>query len=426
MFKKASSAHRLFDSTACEELADSLYEIGKDLASRKDHDLAAKWLERSLDVLSEQDLEHLSDDASELKMATLHLLVKSLLAMHTDEAKKKAHDLVSLMENDYTDKMAVSLLKLQLLSTDQAPDPEACCNILLRMIRSIVLTRENFKTLMHHLHKLRKLSPKFTSKALDELLSLRLLASGKEEWIERATIMRIWIVTSEDNGDETIADLTELLDSIMRSTKNPFNASATHAAQTLIWKQIETAFEAQKYNTAQAWCRLALHNLFAKGGEFNKAKICRKLMLCALSDHDFAAAREAFFAMPESGQDAAESQYLMYKLALRSADAELAGSSLEKLCKCSGKDATLVYACVLEAMQTGEKQQAVSALKKVLDICEYSAAKGVHLPALLRCTIRLLKSELDVDTNRRDVVMEELCRAFRAGKELSCIHIAIR
>lgn len=425
MFKKASSARPLFDSAACEEFADTLYEIGKDLASRKQHDLATKWLERALDVLSEQDLEHLSDDASELKVATMHLLVKSLLAMDKDESKNKAHDLVSLMETDYADKMVVSLLKLELLTSNQCPDPEAYFNVLLRMIRSIVLTQENFKTLMHHLHKLRKLNANITCKALDELLSLRLLANRKAEWIERATITRIWITASQDTGDEAITELTALLDSVLRGINNPFSASATHASQTLIWKKTETSLEAKQYNTAHSWCRLALHPLFDKGGEFNKAKICRKLMLCALSEQNFATAREAFFSMSESGQAAPESQYLMYKLSLRSGDIELATSSLERLCKGSEKDATLLYACVLEAMQTGEKQQVIAALKKVLDKYDSGAPKGVHLPALLRCTIRLLRSELDVETIRHNEVMEELCTAFQAGKGNGCILVTI-
>lgn len=423
MFKKAEAVHHLFRSDACEEFADTLYEIGKDLVSGKQHELAAKWLGRALDVLSERDLEHLSDDASELKMAAMHLCVKSLLAMCTDEAKKSAADLVGLMEKDYGEKMVVSLLKLELLSSGQSPDPEAYFTVLMRMIRSIVLTRENFKTLMHHLHKLRKLSPKLTCKALDELLAFRLVENGKEEWIECATIMRIWITTSQGkrSSDEAINELTEVLDCVKRSIKNPFNGPAAHAAQTLIWKHIEAAIEGNQHDDAQRWCQLALHPVFEKCGEFNRSKLHRKIIICALADGNFAIARQAFFSIPESGQKAPETQYLMYKLALRSGDGELAASSLEAVCKSSDKDVTLLYACVLEAMQSGEKQQAVAALKKVLEKYDYDAPKGVHLPALLRCVIRLLKGELDAADAReeirpRDMLILELRRAFEAGK----------
>lgn len=43
-----------------------------------------------------------------------------------------------------------------------------------------------------------------------------------------------------------------------------------------------------------------------------------------------------------------------------------------------------MYACVLEAQQTGEQTQMVVSLQRVLAKYEYSAPNGVHLPALLR------------------------------------------
>jgi hypothetical protein len=44
----------------------------------------------------------------------------------------------------------------------------------------------------------------------------------------------------------------------------------------------------------------------------------------------------------------------------------------------------MLYACVLEAQQTGDKREAVAALQKVLEKYDYKAPKGIHLPALLR------------------------------------------
>lgn len=424
MFQKASEAHHLFDAATCEEFADALYEIGRDLASRKEYDMATKWLERALDVLSEQDLEHLSDDANELKMITMHLLIKSLLAMETAESKKKAHELVGLMDTYYGDKMVVSLLKLEILSSEQCPDAEAYFNILFRMIRSIVLTQDNFKTLLHYLHKLRQLNSKLACRALDELLSLRLLESRQEEWIQLATIMRIWINTSHTEKVGPITEIKDRLDQIFRSMKKPFDASAAHAAQTLLWKFIETSFEADQHEVARSGCSLALHPLFENGGDANRSKICRKALLCALAEQKFAEAREAFFSMPESGQSAPESQYLMYKLALRSTDTDLATSSLEKLCKISDKDATLLYACVQDAIQTGDKSQAVIALRTLLKKFENQQPAGVHFPALLRCSIVLVKSEIKNQKDIPDVHMSELCKMFEAG-ELSHLVVSL-
>lgn len=62
-----------------------------------------------------------------------------------------------------------------------------------------------------------------------------------------------------------------------------------------------------------------------------------------------------------------------------------AAECLEHICRNSAKDATLLYACVMEAQSTGDKKQAIYALQRVLDKYEYNAPAGIHLPALLRC-----------------------------------------
>jgi len=53
-------------------------------------------------------------------------------------------------------------------------------------------------------------------------------------------------------------------------------------------------------------------------------------------------------------------------------------------------DATLLYACVLEAQQTGDQEQMVISLQCVLKKYDYSAPNEVHLPALLRYAIDTL------------------------------------
>lgn len=62
----------------------------------------------------------------------------------------------------------------------------------------------------------------------------------------------------------------------------------------------------------------------------------------------------------------------------------LVAECLDLVCRQSSKDATLLYACVMEAQNTGDKQQAIAALQKVLQKYDYSAPAGVHHPALLR------------------------------------------
>ena len=129
----------------------------------------------------------------------------------------------------------------------------------------------------------------------------------------------------------------------------------------------------------------------------------RKLMFCALAMSDATKACDIYHQMSASSQSAPSTLYLLYKVALRSHDLELgrhvpflpavraaspdfdkAIESLDKICTASQKDATLLYACVLEAQQAGDQAQMVTSLQRVLVKYEYSAPDGVHLPALLR------------------------------------------
>lgn len=110
----------------------------------------------------------------------------------------------------------------------------------------------------------------------------------------------------------------------------------------------------------------------------------RKIIQCALARQDFATAREIHSKMPDTGKDEPVTRYLMYKVSLQSGDADFAAECLDVVCQNSSKDATLLYACVMEAQSAGDRWQAAIALERVLDRYDYSAPTGIHLPALLR------------------------------------------
>ncbi len=71
MFRKASVMDKHLDPNIAESFADLLFEIGKDQLENKQYELAVRWLERSYDVLLEQDLERLSSDAGELRISII-------------------------------------------------------------------------------------------------------------------------------------------------------------------------------------------------------------------------------------------------------------------------------------------------------------------------------------------------------------------
>ncbi len=68
-----------------------------------------------------------------------------------------------------------------------------------------------------------------------------------------------------------------------------------------------------------------------------------------------------------------------------------AAECLGGLSKKSIDDTNYLFACVLEAQQSGDKQQTIAALQKVLEKYEFEAPPDVSLPALLRYVIDSIK-----------------------------------
>ncbi|KAI4675119.1 uncharacterized protein J4E88_008023 [Alternaria novae-zelandiae] len=430
MFEKCRQVRKSFTSTTTEQLADLLYEIGKALLAKRDYEVATRWLERAFDVLGEQDLDMLSPEIGELRLSIMQSLVKAYMKTKTPITQEKAWQMVKLMETDFGDKMIVSLLKIELLSEAETMDTSEFYNgellrpirhhalipiVLLRMIRTIVLNDTNFKTIMHYIHKLKEHSNATACKVLDDLIDIRLFREENQSWIEKAVITRIWIGINNSLSENSLEQLIDLFDTVAQNSKVSLSAPATHAAQTLLWKKVEAASSQEQHDIAEAWCRACLHDIFEKAGVQNKTKVARKIIQCALSRQDFEAAREVHAKMPESGKDDPVTRYLMYKAGLRGGDEIFAAECLDYVCRSSAKDATLLYACVMEAQSAGSKRQAINALEKVLEKYEHSAPAGIHLPALLRSTARMLESELVKDGNIDTSILEQICNVFEGA-----------
>jgi hypothetical protein len=110
----------------------------------------------------------------------------------------------------------------------------------------------------------------------------------------------------------------------------------------------------------------------------------------------------------------------MYKIAIRSGEAKLASECLEVVHKAPSKDPSLLYACVLDAQQVGDKDMALAALQLVLEKHQFNTPSTIYLPALLRCTIRLMNTRLEskssshIDSDE-DHIIDRLCKLFEGG-----------
>lgn len=121
--------------------------------------------------------------------------------------------------------------------------------------------------------------------------------------------------------------------------------------------------------------------------------------------------------MAEETRQDPRTWYLMYKVAVRNNDLDLATASLEGISRVPDS-LEYLYACCVDATSARHKECATASLVKLLEVNQQAPSSPVHLPALLRCTIRLYIKDYDHETDEeeRSTIVEKLCDAFEQGK----------
>jgi hypothetical protein len=124
--------------------------------------------------------------------------------------------------------------------------------------------------------------------------------------------------------------------------------------------------------------------------------------------------------MSDLAKDEPMTRFLMYKIAIRCNELQFAAECLGMVSRLSSADTTLLYACVLDAQQIGNKSQAVAALQLVLER-HHDMPATVNLPSVLRITIKLTTSLLDETKSVEafdgfESSVDRLCKLFEAGK----------
>lgn len=298
MFTKCKQLTSALTPSTAETLADLLYEVGKDHLSKRNYEMAIRWLERAYEALEEQDLELLSPAAGELRLSTMHntgmcsfiwLETSTADGVYSTGPSEDEHSRIAGQSMEYGEAHGNSELRRQesvggvVLMDDRITLTRWWCrcsklscyrlqrhsivanstkvsrahpvplqyltrSVLLRMIRTIVLNDTNFKTIIHHVHRLKEhryaktLRHRYhahrhsnvkAGKILDNLIDIRLFREENRAWVEKAVVTRIWITTTNMTADDNLEQLQELLDLVSQNSKDPLSAPATHAAQTV-------------------------------------------------------------------------------------------------------------------------------------------------------------------------------------------------
>ncbi|KAL8706805.1 MAG: hypothetical protein Q9201_000176 [Fulgogasparrea decipioides] len=310
LLAKLSPEQCVVEASVAESLADVLFEIGRDQATKQQYKPAIQWLERAHDVLMGQTSVELSTDASEMRSCIMHNIVRILLKEPSEETTRKAWNIIHDLEGEIENPLAISLLKLELLAIDQAATQDYQ-EVLVQIVRQIHLSDMNVRTILHHVHELRRRSAHLAHGVLVELLTERLLAMDETAWVEKTLVTLVWNCTASKDIADTTDTLVELLDTMVVRSVSAIGTSATHAAQI---------------------------------------------------------------------------------------------------------ESTLLYACVLEAQKNGDRQQVIRALSRVREKNSVAPTPGLHLPALLRLTARMLMQELEAQQSQDTASINELCKVFEGGK----------
>lgn len=147
-----------------------------------------------------------------------------------------------------------------------------------------------------------------------------------------------------------------------------------------------------------------------------------------MSQNNYEKAKAVFLEMKEPIRAEVLTQYLMFKVAVRSGDEDLGEICLRTLSSPATKTLDFLYACILDAQQVGDRQFVTAAMKSLVERYDFAQTDMVNLPALLRCTLRLLCPMLSSSTaaNPTDKaaidessVVEDICHMFESGMGLA-------
>lgn len=129
--------------------------------------------------------------------------------------------------------------------------------------------------------------------------------------------------------------------------------------------------------------------------------------------------------MADETQKEPRTLYLMYKIAVRDDDREQATKCIEGISK-APEPLEYLYACCVDAQGARHRAFAVEALSKLLEKNARSPSSPVQLPALLRCTIRLMVKDVEgEDESNRQGAAEKLCGVFNEGEcSFTVLHYA--
>ena len=218
-----------------ELFADALYEIGNSLVAKKDYSLAVKWLERSYEAINSRELDQLTREAVELRLAISQALINAHMESGSNDGLEKAENLIAYMESELGDKLTVLLLRLELLLKAPAEvfDSNAFADVLRRLMRRTDFSDTTFKIAMHHLRILSQRNPALACDVLDHFFDSRVLSSHHQDWVEKAIVFRAQMATGLEGTSDSMWVFARILDVVGDAAQQRLSGTASEAVQAV-------------------------------------------------------------------------------------------------------------------------------------------------------------------------------------------------
>ncbi|KAK9483127.1 meiosis protein SPO22/ZIP4 like-domain-containing protein [Lipomyces starkeyi] len=414
-------------SKKLESLVDIFYQIGTDFLRKKQYENADKWLGLGTDLFLHTDSDgDLSETAIELKFNVMRNQIRALYNTGGADDIAKAKNLLRDMEDEFPSTIWFLMLKFDVARNDKTGSPDVMLDVIMQMIFLGNLTATSFKIILNTIQSLLNQNAVLACKALDYLLTKKLSLVDRQDWLQEAFVLRVTAISKDTSMQQhdSINALNKLFAAMEKLISEPISAKAVNGGQTILWRTGESYFASEKFEAALEWFRLGLHPIFYNSGEVNSAKIFRKVMLCEFNLQNYTAVSGTYSVMPAASQESPLTQYILYNTALATFDDALAQNCLSKISTSPTADARMMCACAMEAQQKDNKPITLAAMKfivqKLQDKDNAIPRQEIHMPALLRCVIRLMVLEIEKTVPNKAVTeIDQLCQYFENAHALA-------
>ncbi|KAK3675059.1 sporulation-specific protein 22 [Recurvomyces mirabilis] len=422
-----------------DKAAEVLYSVAKARQAQGEWKETTMWCQCALGTLKRLATKDQSQHGLDLELAIAGTAVEACLANASPDSFVQAHRLVDHLTdtNGTCYRLEPDVLRYKVLTAARHPDNTKIESVVFRMIKNTQLTDQTFTMIMKILKKLQDFHMVSALAMTHILIISRLLPDCRanpvggitQDRLDKgvATFLSAATKCAREPEMAIATRIKTVLDEVYEGFGPGISPIAAHGAQTKLWKSAMDLFKRSAAlegdTSVEAGLRLLQHPLFGESGPSKAGKIGRKIFLTRFYRKDYVGARAAFYDMPEDNQNEVQSRSLVFHLALIEGDQTLAEQSLLIIAKHAKEDSQPLYACVLTAQQHGTPYMAIKALKTLID----QRPPGLHLPSLLRCTVRLLMSELDSQDKDKDksrTGVELVVMFERAAKNTAALRIS--